>query len=110
VFDDLGEEAESVVPLFVTVDPGHDTPARLAAHLANFHPSFVGLTGARDDIARIQASYRTAALRIIDSGAFERLFEHSTLIYLMGRNGEPLSLLPATLSPERIAEIVRGYS
>jgi protein SCO1/2 len=109
VLDDLGEEAESVVPLFVTVDPGHDTPARLAAHLANFHPSFVGLTGALDDIARIQASYRTAAQRIVDSGAFERLFEHSTLIYLMARNGQPLSLLPATLPPERIAAIARGY-
>lgn len=107
--DELGPESEAVVPLFVTVDPEHDTPDRMAAHLANFHPSFVGLTGARDDIARIQIGYRIAAQRIANSGAFERLFEHTTLIYLMGRGGEPLSLLPAMLPPERIAEIVRGY-
>jgi protein SCO1/2 len=107
--DEMGAEAESVVPLFVTVDPEHDTPARMADHLANFHPSFVGLTGARDDIARVRAGYRAAAQRIANSGAFQRLFEHTTLIYLMGRGGEPLSLLPAMLPPERIAEIVRGY-
>lgn len=107
--DELGPDSESVVPLFVTVDPGHDTPARLAAHLANFHPSFVGLTGGTEDIARIQASYRVATRRIIDSGEFDRLFEHNTLIYLMGREGEPLSLLPATLPPERVVQIVRGY-
>lgn len=107
--DEMGAEAESVVPLFVTVDPEHDTPARMAAHLANFHPSFVGLTGARDDIAQVRAAYRAAAQRIGDPGAFERLFEHTTLIYLMGRGGEPLSLLPAMLPPGRIAAIVRGY-
>lgn len=107
--DELGADAESVIPLFVTVDPEHDTPARLAAHLANFHRSFVGLTGAPADIEKVRASYRIAARRIVDSGAFARLFEHTTLIYLMGRNGEPLSLLPATLPPERIAAILRGY-
>jgi protein SCO1/2 len=68
--DEMGAEAESVVPLFVTVDPEHDTPARMADHLANFHPSFVGLTGARDDIARVRAGYRAAAQRIANSGAF----------------------------------------
>ena len=107
--DEMGVEAESVVPLFVTVDPEHDTPARMATHLANFHPSFVGLTGARDDIAQVRAGYRAAAQRIANSGAFERLFEHTMLIYLMGRGSEPLSLLPAMLPPERIAEIVHGY-
>lgn len=107
--DALGPNSESVVPLFVTVDPEHDTPERLATYLANFHPSFVGLTGAKDDIVQIQADYRIAAQRIADSGAFDRLFEHTTLIYLIGREGEPLSLLPAMLPPERIAEIVKGY-
>lgn len=107
--DEMGADAESLVPLFVTVDPEHDTPDRMATHLANFHPSFVGLTGAQDDIAQVRAGYRAAAQRIADPGAFERLFEHTTLIYLMGRGGEPLSLLPAMLPPERIAEIIRGY-
>lgn len=107
--DEMGADAESVIPLFVTVDPEHDTPDRMATLLANFHPSFVGLTGVPDDIAQVRADYRAAAQRIADSGAFERLFEHTTLIYLMGRGGEPLSLLPAMLPPERIAEIIRGY-
>lgn len=108
-FDELGSESDAVVPLFVSVDPDHDTPARMATRLANFHPAFVGLTGSRDDIARLQAGYGTAARQIADPGMFERLFEHSTLIYLMGRDGEPLSLLPATLPPDRIAAILRGY-
>jgi protein SCO1/2 len=107
--DELGSDSQAVVPLFVTVDPEHDTTARLATHLANFHPLFVGLTGAQDAIKRIQADYRFAATQIADPGKFKRLFEHTTLIYLMGRDGAPLSLLPSTLPPGRIAAIVRGY-
>lgn len=107
--DELGPDSEAVIPLFVTVDPEHDTPARIAAFLANFHPAFIGLTGAPADIAKVHEGYRVAAQRIADSGAFERLFEHTALIYLIGRDGEPLSLLPAMLPPERIASILRGY-
>ncbi len=107
--DELGPDSQAVVPLFVTVDPEHDTPARLAKHLANFHPLFIGLTGAQDEIKRIQADYRFAATQIADPGKFKRLFEHTTLIYLMDRDGAPLSLLPSTLPAERIAAIVRGH-
>lgn len=107
--DELGKDADSTIPLFVTVDPEHDTPQRLAAHLGSFHPAFVGLTGPAADIAGVEKAYRVAARRIADPGAFDRLFEHTTLIYLMGRNGAPLSLLPATLPPDRIAQILRGY-
>jgi cytochrome oxidase Cu insertion factor (SCO1/SenC/PrrC family) len=107
--DELGKDADSIIPLFVTIDPEHDTPGRLAAHLAKFHPAFIGLTGPAADIARVEKAYRVAARRIDDSGAFERLFEHTTLIYLMSPDGELLSLLPATLPSDRIAEILRGY-
>lgn len=107
--DDLGTQAAQVVPLFVTVDPAHDTPERMAAHLAHFHPSFVGLTGSKAEIARVEAEYRASAEQVADPGKFKRLFEHTTFIYLIGRNGEPLSLLPPMLPPERIAAILRSH-
>lgn len=107
--DELGTLSGEVVPLFVTVDPLNDTPSRMAKHLSNFHSSFVGLTGELEDVEKIQARYRAFAKRVADPGKFERLFEHSTLIYLMGRDGRPLSLLPATLPAERIVEIIRAH-
>jgi len=107
--DDLGPQAEGVVPLFVTIDPEHDTPERMAAHLAHFHASFVGLTGSEADIARVESAYRASAERVADPGKFERLFEHTTFIYLIGRDGEPLSLLPPMLPPARIAAILRSH-
>jgi protein SCO1 len=49
-------DRQRVDVVFVTTDPDRDTPAALRAWLSNFDSSFVGLTGAPDDVARIQAS------------------------------------------------------
>jgi protein SCO1 len=40
--------------VFVTTDPARDTPAVLAAFLAHFDRSFVGLTGGQADVVRAQ--------------------------------------------------------
>lgn len=40
----LGDAADRVQVVMLTVDPQRDTPERLATYMAGFHPSFVGLT------------------------------------------------------------------
>lgn len=53
----LGEKAEEVQVLFITVDPARDTPARLADYVTHFHPTFLGVTGTPDEIAQAAALY-----------------------------------------------------
>lgn len=108
VLDGLGPRASELAALFVTVDPEHDTPARLAAFLANFHPAIVGLTGSDGEIERVRAGFRVDARRIADPGRFERLYEHGTFIYVLDADGKLRSILPPVLPPERIAGIVAG--
>lgn len=43
-------DAAKVTVLFITVDPVHDTLARLRYWLGNFNPSFIGLRGTLDQI------------------------------------------------------------
>jgi cytochrome oxidase Cu insertion factor (SCO1/SenC/PrrC family) len=57
--DKLGVAAESVQPLFITVDPERDTPARLADFVSSFHPRLIGLTGSLADIRKTAIAYRT---------------------------------------------------
>jgi protein SCO1 len=38
----LGPLADRIAPLFITVDPVRDTPARLAGYLTNFGPASSG--------------------------------------------------------------------
>lgn len=50
------DDRERIRVLFVTTDPKRDTPDRLKSWLANFDPSFVGLTGPMDQVNRLQRS------------------------------------------------------
>lgn len=107
--DALGDDARKVRPLFVTVDPAYDTPQRLAAYVRRIHPRMLGLTGSSEELDRVLTAYRVQAREVEDRGGFERLFDHSPIGYLIGPEGKVLTLLPPILSPDRMAEIVRGH-
>ena len=48
--DLLGERAEKIQPLFVSVDPERDTPEMLKSYVVNFHPRLLGLTGSEQQV------------------------------------------------------------
>ena len=107
--DTLGSDAARIAPLFVSVDPVYDTPARMAAHLANFHPAIVGLTGAPDEIARLAAGFAVEARPVEDPGAFERLVDHTPFTYLVAPDGAVLTLFPPIVPGGQMAETIRRY-
>src|SRR5437773_1782198 len=57
--DKLGAAADTVQPLFITVDPERDTPARLADFVSSFHPRLIDLTGSLAEIRKTAIAYRT---------------------------------------------------
>jgi cytochrome oxidase Cu insertion factor (SCO1/SenC/PrrC family) len=87
--DRLGPKAESVVPILIAVDPGHDTPERLKRYIAGFHPRLVGLTGTPAQIAGVLAAYRVAGVRKRgqDASPAGYTLEAPSLIYVMGPDG-----------------------
>ena len=58
VMKELGADAGRLQVLFVTVDPERDTAEVLKRYVPAFHPSFLGLTGSAEDIARIAKEYK----------------------------------------------------
>lgn len=107
--DDLAAGGDDLGALFITIDPAYDTPARLADYVARIHPRLVGLTGDAAEIERVQRAYQVQAREVADKGEFARLFEHQPMAYLMGPEGDILTLFPPILPPARLAAIVRGY-
>jgi protein SCO1 len=61
------EVSRRIRVVFVTTDPGRDTPARLARWLGDFSPEFIGLTGSPKEIARAQAAAGITAATVPDS-------------------------------------------
>jgi protein SCO1/2 len=84
----LGAKANKVTPIFISVDPQRDTVANLAEYVANFHPSFVGLTGTEEQVKKAMKAYRVYAAKVDESAREDYLMDHSSIIYVMNPQGQ----------------------
>lgn len=96
--------ASRVVPIFVSVDPGRDTPPVLKAFTAAFGPQVVGLTGTPDAIAATAKAYGVAYSIAPGSGPSDYLVGHSRVAYLMDPDNKPVALLSQDEKPAVIAD------
>jgi protein SCO1/2 len=88
VYNELGEDAEQVRFVFVTVDPERDTLDRLRDHLAIFSADFVGLTGTAEELAAVYQAYGVYAEReeLADSELGYQI-THTASAYVIDREG-----------------------
>ena len=87
--DNLGAKADAIQPIFITFDPQRDTPEVLKQYITNFHPRLVGLTGTPEEIAVAAKAYRVFYNRLENtSGPDTYLMDHSTITYLMDKQGK----------------------
>ncbi len=107
--DRLGPEADQVQPIFITVDPDRDTPARLKLYAANFHRRLLALTGSDDQVAAAEKEYRVYAKKVIEPGQADYLMDHSSFIYLMDRNGKLAALIAPGADPAAMAAAIRRH-
>lgn len=109
--DALGAQAGRVQPLFITVDPGRDTPQVLRAYLAGFSPRLVGLTGTPGEIRRVQAEYHLASTVHPHGPGAGDTVDHDSVLYLLGPDGRYLAPIRADeTGAEMAAEIARHLS
>jgi len=112
VLNRLGDKAERIQPLFVTVDPERDTPQRLAQYVAYFHPSIVGLTGTPELVEHAAKNFRVRFEKVRDPQAppDEYWMDHSAGIFLLGPNEEFLEKFPYATSVDdmvkRLEELI----
>ena len=106
--DKLGAAADTVQPLFITVDPGRDTPARLADFVSSFHPRLIGLTGSLAEIRKTAIAYRTFFAKNGATAPDDYSVDHTGFIYLVGKDGHYLGFLPPGLAPDAIADAIRA--
>ena len=108
--DDLGDKADKVVPIFVTLDPERDTPEAVNAYVRNFGPNFAGLTGSQEAVAKAAKAYRVVYQKFQDESMGDNYsIDHSALVYLMGPDGKFITHIPYGTSPQKMAETLRRY-
>jgi len=110
--EQLGDRAEGVVPVFVTVDPKRDTPDVLKAYVMQFGDRFVGLGGSEQQIRKVAKSFRLHRLKVVPewaSGPEDYLVDHSSLTFLIGPDGKVLTLFPHNTPAATMAMRLRNY-
>ena len=105
--DQLGDDAKQIAPIFVTIDPARDTPAKLKEYDASFHPGIIGLSGTPAQTAEIAKAYQVYYARGEDVEDDEYIMEHSSLIYLMGPRGEFITTFPEEVDPNAIVAALK---
>ena len=102
------KELKDLAPLFITIDPQRDTVKNLKTYMQNFHPSFTALTGSQDKIDQAVKGYRVYAKKAKPDGtSTEYLLDHSSIVYVMDRQGRFITSFNHQTEPEIIKQTIR---
>ena len=103
---ELEASGDEVSGVFITVDPGRDTPAVIKSYIEKFHPGIVGLTGAADALDTVADYYRVRRNeQQLEEGDY--LIDHGYSLYLLDPQGEAqVAVLPG-LPPAHIVSLAR---
>ena len=107
--DALGPLADRVQPLFITIDPGRDTPAHMAEYVKMFSPRLIGLTGTAQQIAAVAHAYRVYYAKVTPKDSTTDLMNHSSFIYLMAPDGKLSTLFDPGTKAQDIAKAMRAH-
>ena len=102
----LGDRADAIQIVFITVDPDRDTPQALKDYLSSdgFPPGVIGLTGEPAQIRAAANAYRAAYQKVGEGEAYT--MNHSLTVYLMGPDGRFRSALAHDLGPANSARVI----
>ncbi|MBC2670691.1 SCO family protein [Novosphingobium piscinae] len=95
------QEAAMVQPIFISVDPVRDTPARVGEFADAFGAPLLALTGSQEQVDEAARAFAVYHARGKDLPGGGYLVDHSRAAYLMDPDGRPIALLPADLGDQK---------
>lgn len=91
----LGDQADQVQVVMVSTDPVRDTPQALKNFMNKFNPSFIGIPGSVDTLAKVWDDY---GVTVLDGGE-----THSSYTYVVDKKGNLRLHFDPDTAPEDIA-------
>jgi cytochrome oxidase Cu insertion factor (SCO1/SenC/PrrC family) len=107
--DALGDAANDVQPIFVTVDPERDTVAQMKLYASNFHRRLLALSGSVEQTTAAAREYRIFFEKVKPEGSSDYLVDHSSLTFLMGRDGRFLTYFGPEVTADQMVAAIKKY-
>lgn len=98
----------ALTPIFVSIDPGRDTPAKMKAYVSLFGADMVGLTGTPAQITAITDRYHVYYKKVPYGRQGQYMMDHSTFVFLLDRNGRYVDHFGRTADEAQVAAQITG--
>lgn len=103
----LGQDADRVQVLFMTIDPERDLPVVLKEYVTQFDKRFLGLHASTQETAEMARRFNAFYRKIEGKTATSYTMDHSTFTYGFDVKGRLRILVPHNLEEDKLAEDVR---
>lgn len=104
----LGDKADEVQVLFVTVDPERDTQEVLAKFVPSFDSRFIGLRGDAEQTAETVKNFKIYYAKVPGKSESDYSIDHSAGMYAFDKQGKVRLYLGYGQKPEDIASDVQN--
>jgi protein SCO1/2 len=103
----LGERANDVQTVYVSVDPERDTPLRLKEYLEYYGLPVIGLTGTAAEVDSAAGGFGVYYKTSDEKSEAGPLIDHTLLVYLLDSEGKLRYLFQPGESAEVMAGVIR---
>ena len=107
ILNSLGDRAEQVHGLFVTVDPERDTQDVLKKYVSYFSSNITGLRGSEEEINTVASQYRVPYKLHKDQGKYY-MVDHAANLYVIAQDGRLWTVVPFGFPPRHVLGIVNN--
>jgi protein SCO1 len=113
ILKQLGDQADRLQPIFITVDPERDTAKVLKTYTEFFDPRILGLTGSPALVSRAADNFRIRYAKVREPGSDNYAVDHSAGMILLGPDGQFIKKFAFATPVDEIAaqlgEIIAAY-
>ena len=96
-----------ITPVFISIDPARDTPAKMAAYEEQFNNQIIGLTGSPEQVAKAARAYKVYYARSAETPGDDYMMDHSSFLYLMGPDGKFIRAFAGGSEAQAIADVLK---
>ena len=104
----MGDDANRVQVLFVTVDPERDTPELLKQFVPAFNPNFLGMSTDAQHLKALTQEYKVVYQKTSERGPGDYLIDHSAGTYIYDPQGRLRLLMPYGSGADVIAHDLKA--
>ena len=83
----LGKNADDVQLIMISLDPTRDTPKVLVEYVTQFHPSFVGVTGTKEQLEETATLYGIFYEMTGNVESMDHTLDHTATLLVLDREG-----------------------